>query len=258
MWSPVFKKGAKNRPENYRPVSLTSITCKMLEHIITSSIMRHLEQHEILTDAQHGFRKQRSCETQLIITLQDLAKTVDDKGQSDVILLDFSKAFDKVPHKRLMHKLQHYGIRGSLHSWISDFLHDRTQAVVLENGKVGYRARPVRGPTRQCSRSNALPAVHQRPARLHNQWVISQTLCWRLCLIQACQQTWRCSPTPTRPGCPPRMGKGLVNGIPSPEMPDPPYHKQKTTNKAALYYPRPHLGRKWSQQNILAWPFKTS
>ena len=132
---PVFKKGAKNRPENYRPVSLTSITCKMLEHIITSNIMRHLEQHGILTDAQHGFRKQRSCETQLIITLQDLAKTVDDRGQSDVVLLDFSKAFDKVPHKRLMHKLQHYGIRSNLHSWISDFLRDRTQAVVLENGR---------------------------------------------------------------------------------------------------------------------------
>lgn len=97
--------------------------------------MLHVEGQRILTDAQHGFRKQRSCETQLIVTIQNLAKSVDDKGQSDVILLDFSKVFDKVPHIRLMSKLHHYGIRGNLHSWIGDFLHDRTQTAILQNGK---------------------------------------------------------------------------------------------------------------------------
>lgn len=70
---PIFKKGAKNRPENERFVFLTSITCKMLEHIITRNIMKHLEEHTILTDAQHGILKNRSCESQLIITVQDLA-----------------------------------------------------------------------------------------------------------------------------------------------------------------------------------------
>ena len=95
---PIFKKGDRNKPENYRPVSLTSIVCKTLEHIVCSSMHRHLEAHSILTDAQHGFRKRRSCETQLILTIQDLAKDVDNKGQTDVILLDFSKAFDKVSH----------------------------------------------------------------------------------------------------------------------------------------------------------------
>ena len=123
---PIFKKGDRNRPEDYRPVSLTSIACKILEHIVCSSIHRHLEAHSILTDAQHGLRKRRSCETQLIITIQDLAKTVDNKGQTDVILLDFSKAFDKVPHHRLLHRLEFYGIRGSLHSWISSFLGNRS------------------------------------------------------------------------------------------------------------------------------------
>ena len=132
---PIYKKGAKNRPENYRPVSLTSVACKMLEHIITSTIMGHLEKHNILTDAQHGFRKHRSCESQLITTIQDLAKSVDDRGQTDVVLLDFSKAFDKVPHKRLMQKLQYFGVRGNIHRWISDFLHERTQTVVLENSR---------------------------------------------------------------------------------------------------------------------------
>ena len=134
---PIFKKGAKNKAENYRPVSLTSISCKMLEHVITSSIMDHLEKHDILTDAQHGFRKRRSCETQLILTIQDLAKTIDDRGQTDDILLDFSKAFDKVPHARLLHKIHHYGIRSNIHQWITNFLREREQQVVLE----GYKSR---------------------------------------------------------------------------------------------------------------------
>ena len=104
---PIVKKGDRNKPENYRPVSLTSIACKTLGYILCSSIRRHLEAHIILTDAQHGFRKRRSCETQLITTIQDLAKTVDNRGQNDVnitmILLDFLKAFDKVPHHCLLH-----------------------------------------------------------------------------------------------------------------------------------------------------------
>ena len=105
---PIFKKGDHSKAENYRPVSLTSIACKALEHIVTSSIMKHLDSHNILTDAQHGFRKRRSCETQLIQTVQDLARNIDSAGQTDVILLDFSKAFDKVPHQRLLTKLQFY------------------------------------------------------------------------------------------------------------------------------------------------------
>ena len=129
---PIYKKGEKNKAENYRPVSLTSVTCKMLEHILCSNIMTHLENNNILHDAQHGFRKRRSCESQLIVTIQDLAYNIDSKGQTDVILLDFSKAFDKVPHKRLLYKLHHYGIRRSHLGWIEDFLVGRTQQVLLE------------------------------------------------------------------------------------------------------------------------------
>ena len=132
---PIYKKGPKSKAENYRPVSLTSVSCKLLEHIITSSIMRYLESNNILTDLQHGFRKRRSCETQLITTINDLATTMDTKSQTDLILLDFSKAFDKVPHKRLIKKLQNYGIRGNINRWITDFLRDRTQQVVLEGEK---------------------------------------------------------------------------------------------------------------------------
>ena len=131
---PIYKKGEKNKAENYRPVSLTSVTCKMPEHILCSNIMTHLESNNILHDAQHGFRKRRSCESQLIVTIQDLAHNIDSKVKTDVILLDFSKAFDKVPHKRLLYKLHHYGIRNSNIGWIQDFLVGRTQQVLLEGG----------------------------------------------------------------------------------------------------------------------------
>ena len=115
--APIFKKGDRGKASNYRPVSLTCISCKLLEHIVSSNVMSHLEAHDILTDAQHGFRRRRSCETQLILTVQDSAQGIEDKQQIDVILLDFSKAFDKVPHRRLLHKLGYYGVRGLFVCW---------------------------------------------------------------------------------------------------------------------------------------------
>ena len=130
--SPIFKKGDKSKPSNYRPVSLTSVCCKVAEHIIHSHLMNFFEQHNILTDYQHGFRKKRSCESQLITTIQDLATGIDNNTQIDAVLLDFSKAFDKVPHERLLAKLHHYGVRGQLLMWIRSFLSDRTQRVLVE------------------------------------------------------------------------------------------------------------------------------
>ena len=130
--SPVFKKGNRSSPANYRPISLTSVSCKILEHVIHSNIMSHFEAHDILTDSQHGFRKHRSCDTQLITTVNNLAKGLDKSEQIDAILLDFSKAFDKVAHSRLLLKLENYGVRGNLLKWVQDFLSGRTQQVVLE------------------------------------------------------------------------------------------------------------------------------
>ena len=82
-----------------------------MEHIIHSTVMKHLDMYDILIDAQHGFRKSRSCESQLIMTVQDLANSLNRNEQVDGILLDFSKAFDKVPHQRLLEKLSYYGVR---------------------------------------------------------------------------------------------------------------------------------------------------
>lgn len=95
------KKDSKSNPANYRPVSLTSLCCKVMEHIILSHIAKHLAANNILIDQQHGFRQRFSCETQLITAINDWAKCINSRSQTDVILLDFSKAFDSVPHQRL-------------------------------------------------------------------------------------------------------------------------------------------------------------
>ncbi|KAK7087826.1 hypothetical protein V1264_021830 [Littorina saxatilis] len=97
--------------------------------------MDFLEQQLILTPQQHGFRKQRSCETQLLELINELAANLDRNGQTDVVVMDFAKAFDKVNHSLLVHKLHHYGIRNSTNSWISSFLHGRSQAVVVEGSR---------------------------------------------------------------------------------------------------------------------------
>ena len=124
--------GDKSKAANYRPVSLTLTCCKIMEHIVHSHLMKFLESNKILTDHQHGFRKRRSCETQLLITVHDLAAGLDRRQQIGAILLDFSKAFDKVPHQRLAAKHNHYGIRDQTLSWIKSFLADRSQQVVLD------------------------------------------------------------------------------------------------------------------------------
>ena len=129
--SPIFKKGERTKPSNYRPVSLTSVSCKVLEHILHSNIMSHLDSFNILTDWQHGFRTKHSCNTQLIQTVHDFAQSLDLRKQTDVIIMDFSKAFDVVPHKRLLLKLKHFGIQNNTHRWITNFLTQRHQRVVV-------------------------------------------------------------------------------------------------------------------------------
>ena len=118
---------------NYRPVSLTSVCCKLCEHIVSKSIMEHLDTNSILTDSQHGFRAKRSCETQLLTFVDELHRNLANGSQIDLAILDFSKAFDVVPHDKLLHKLSYYGIRGQTLSWIRSFLADRTQRVVVDD-----------------------------------------------------------------------------------------------------------------------------
>ena len=103
-----------------------------MEHVICSNVMNFASRHNILYKLQHGFRDKRSCETQLLEFIQDVANNMQDGLQTDVCVLDFSKAFDKVGHKRLIKKLEWYGIDGKTNRWIQSFLSDRTQSVVLD------------------------------------------------------------------------------------------------------------------------------
>ena len=103
--SPIFKKGEKSSPANYRPISLTCILCKIFEHIVASNVVKHFDENQILYDLQHGFRSKRSCETQLTMLIEEILRNMKDGKQTDIILLDFSKAFDKVNHEKLIFKL---------------------------------------------------------------------------------------------------------------------------------------------------------
>ena len=95
-------------------------------------IMTHLDAHNVLVDHQHGFRSNCSCETQIINTIEHLARSINDRNQTDLLILDFSKAFDTVAHKRLLLKHEYYGVRGHHIKWMQSWLLNRIQQVVLE------------------------------------------------------------------------------------------------------------------------------
>ena len=132
--TPLFKKGDKSNPGNYRPISLTSVVCKLMESILRDKIVEFLEKNNIIRDSQHGFRNRRSCLTNLLDFLHDIYEMYEEGRAVDIIYLDFQKAFDKVPHRKLLNKVESHGISGHIHRWISDWLCDRKQRVVL-NGK---------------------------------------------------------------------------------------------------------------------------
>ena len=136
--TPIFKKGDKKSPSNYRPVSLTSVLCKTLESIVRDRLLDHLHSTNQLNDAQHGFRPKRSCATQLLITIENWSKALEAGEPVDSLYLDFSKAFDSVPHKRLIRKVESFGVRGQLLTWIEAFLTDRQQRVVIQGSKSGW------------------------------------------------------------------------------------------------------------------------
>ena len=129
---PLFKKGSRNKSENYRPVSLTSVICKLLERLIKDHMVDFLVKHKLLNSSQHGFLKARSCLTNMLCFLEEITKWIDVGSPVDIIYLDFQKAFDKVPHQRLLLKLKAHGIGDSITDWIEQWLTDRRQRVVVD------------------------------------------------------------------------------------------------------------------------------
>ena len=132
---PIFKKGNKSNPGNYRPVSLTSVLCKIFESFVRDELYNHLVDNKLLSDDQFGFCKGRSCVSQLLVTLQEWLQNLDNSVPTDAIYLDLSKAFDTVPHLRLINKLRGYGVTGNILNWITDFLKDRTQYVSVNGSR---------------------------------------------------------------------------------------------------------------------------
>ena len=130
--TPVYKKGDKTDPENYRPISLTSHVIKVFERVVRKRMVVHLEANNLISDTQHGFRKGRSCLTQLLQHYDEILSNLVKGYETDVLYLDYAKAFDKVDHNILLYKLKFYGIDGQLYEWIKSFFTNRTQRVVID------------------------------------------------------------------------------------------------------------------------------
>ena len=130
--TPLFKKGSRYKPENYRPMSLTSVVCKLLKTLIRDHMVEFLVKHKFINTSQHGFLKARSCLTNLLCFLEEITKWVDDGSPVDVVYLDFQKAFDKVPHQRLLIKLKAHGIGNDVINWIEKWLIHRRQRVIVD------------------------------------------------------------------------------------------------------------------------------
>jgi len=137
--TPIHKKGSRNLASNYRPVSLTSQMSKLFESLLRDVIVDHLETKALLRSSQHGFRRKRSCLTNLLEFLNDVTSKVDSGSPVDVIYLDFQKAFDKIPHKRLFMKMLAHGISGDILSWFTEWMSDRRQRVSVNGQLSGWK-----------------------------------------------------------------------------------------------------------------------
>ena len=135
---PIFKKGSKTDRTNYRPVSLTSVPCKIMESLIKDKLVSFLEDNDVITQSQHGFMAGRSCLTNLLESLESWTKALDEGYGIDIIYLDYRKAFDSVPKRRLLERLRSHGISGKLLDWIESFLTGRTMRVGVRGTYSGW------------------------------------------------------------------------------------------------------------------------
>jgi len=136
--SAIHKKGDKRVAGNYRPVSLTSVPCKIIESILRDRLISHMKEHNFFTKYQFGFISGRSTTLQLLHVIEEWVEWLDEGGSVDVCYLDFMKAFDTVPHRRLASKIRSYGITGHVLAWIQSFLSNRTQRVHINGASAEW------------------------------------------------------------------------------------------------------------------------
>ena len=130
--TPIHKGGNRSTPANYRPIALTSHLIKIFEKILRAHIVKHMNEHNLFNENQHGFRSGRSCLSQLLEQFDVILDILDKGANADVVYLDFSKAFDKVNHSIVLQKIQRLGIGGSIHQWLKSFLLNRFQSVSVD------------------------------------------------------------------------------------------------------------------------------
>jgi len=127
--TPIYKKGQKNVPGNYRPISVLPLLAKVFEKLVNKRLLDFLETNNVLYEHQYGFRKQYSTKLSLINLINDVIKSIDTGSITPAIFIDFQKAFDTIDHAILCGKLKHYGIRGLPLQWFESYLTDRFQFV---------------------------------------------------------------------------------------------------------------------------------
>lgn len=129
---PIPKKGDRSDPCNYRPIAITSLLSKIMESIINRQLLRYLEEHQLISDRQYGFRQGRSAGDLLVYLTHRWAAAIESKGEALAVSLDMAKAFDRVWHKALLSKLPSYGLPEKLCKWVSSFLSERSIKVVVD------------------------------------------------------------------------------------------------------------------------------
>ena len=159
----LFKKGDKKKVENYRPVSLTCIACKVLESIIRDDIISHMTSNNLISDRQYGFVKGRSTSLQLLKVLEEWTQILDRGGGIDCVYCDFQKAFDKVPYRRLMAKIWSYGIRGKLYRWIETSPDKQEATCGCQRSKNVQQSSLEWSPAGKRSRATSFSDLHKRP-----------------------------------------------------------------------------------------------
>ncbi|KAK3888733.1 hypothetical protein Pcinc_007208 [Petrolisthes cinctipes] len=189
---PVYKGGSKGEAKNYRPIALTSHIIKIMEKIIVRNMSIYLEEKNILNNYQHGFRVGRSCLSQLLSHHEKIINGLENKKNIDAIYLDFAKAFDKVDHGILLHKLRDFGISGKLGKWLHCFLVNRQQSVAVS----GVVSKPsiVTSGVPQGTTDRAITVLPSRPGRSTHTIGVGPSLWdsgsdhWRRQQVSSCWQ----------------------------------------------------------------------